>query len=832
MNDHKTNSDTALDHDADSAFSRRGFLKGLGASLVAGAAIGCGKDEEATPEGPPTDTKPDNAGEGAAPTRTSALTQLAKDERLRFSFTDMAHFADRSVGGLLSIQMGTVAARKYINGGWRAGWSPTPRTHKGKGGESELCFEADSKTARVFFKHERGGYDRIVIRMKAVKNGNKLTAYVNDEAIKSFDIEGEWADYTIDIPKKVTKTGENQLMMRFRYDTEQDGRTQAAHVAAVHILPAGQKVEDAPRGDVLQKVSFGDVVHSALAAATPQTYTFRVDLPDDKPKLGLAWGSKSAGARFVITAVSDQTKKKTLLDETVSADKASAWNDSVLDLSDFAGQVVEFDLTATGDWKDGQFAAWGEPSIYSPHFKDDSKPASSPETPAKNLVFYLIDTLRYDKFSFYNSKTRVKTPNIDAFAADATIFDNAYDNENWTKPSTATILTGLYPETHDAKQDSSKLPRNARMVSEQLKSNGFKTAAFLANGYVSDVFGFNKGWDHYTNYIREKRSTDANHVVDEALEWIGKNKGDRFFAYLHTIDPHVPYSPPKEFREMYYKGSYDGPIRPNATGDQLAEIKTDKMKVTARDKRYLEALYDGEITFNDREFGRLIQGLKDAGLYEDTIVIIVADHGEEFWDHGKVGHGHSLYEEMIHSPMILRYPKKAARGRRIPHVVAMVDVVPTLLDLLGVEKHDDLEGVSFADTLDGDGDPHPRLAVSDFLYRKKSVRAGRYKWITIGRHGDLYDVVDDPQEKKDVIKTHHIGRAFVRGVFGLFKGANDSSKWWENTNKEAKKKVFKADAVEIDGEMQQMLEEMGYVDGAKGGPSAEEDRKRMEKEDE
>ena len=122
MNDHKTNSDTALDHDADSAFSRRGFLKGLGASLVAGAAIGCGKDEEATTEGPTTDTKPDNAGEGAAPTRTSALTQLAKDERLRFSFTDMAHFADRSVGGLLSIQMGTVAARKYINGGWRAGW--------------------------------------------------------------------------------------------------------------------------------------------------------------------------------------------------------------------------------------------------------------------------------------------------------------------------------------------------------------------------------------------------------------------------------------------------------------------------------------------------------------------------------------------------------------------------------------------------------------------------------------------------------------------------------------------------------------------------------------
>ncbi|MEO1270603.1 MAG: hypothetical protein AAFX99_21140, partial [Myxococcota bacterium] len=193
MTDH-TNT---IDPSAEGAFSRRGFLKGLGASLVAGTAIGCGK-EEATTEGPNTDIKAENDGPGGKPARTSALTQLAKDERLRFSFTDMAHFADRSVGGLLAIQMGTVSARKYINGGWRSGWDPTPRTHKGKAGKEELCFEA-GKTARIFFKHERGGFDRIVVRMKAVKNGNKLTCYINDEAIKSFDIEGEWADYVIDV---------------------------------------------------------------------------------------------------------------------------------------------------------------------------------------------------------------------------------------------------------------------------------------------------------------------------------------------------------------------------------------------------------------------------------------------------------------------------------------------------------------------------------------------------------------------------------------------------------------------------------------------------------
>ncbi len=815
---------SAKDIKEQSSLNRRTFLQGVGA-LVATGVVGCSGEEKATNEGAGEQGGQDKPGVGEAKAPApSKLKQFEKGQRLRMSLTDHAHFADRSRDGLLAIEMGAIAARKYLNGGWRAGWDTTPR----KDG-NENFFEADSKSVRVFFKHTKGGFDRITVRMKAVKKGNKLTAYVNDEAIKSFEIDGDWKDYTIKIPAKATRAGENQLMMRFQYDTTVGGRKQVAHISSVHVLPANAKVEDAPRGPSLQNVTLEGGAKEALVAATPQTYTFRLQMPTEAPQLALAWGAKEAGAKFTITAAADTVPAKTVMDETCAADKAGKWNESIVDLSAFAGKVVELNFTSSGAWKGGQLAAWGQPGIYSP--KSGELKAKDPKTPAKNLVVYLIDTLRYDKFDFYNNKSNCKTPQISEFAKDATIFDAGYDNENWTKPSTASILTGLYPETHKAKEDTSKLPTGALMISQHLKKQGFTTGSFLANGYVSDAFGFKKGWDHYTNYIRETRNTNADNVVKESLAWIDENKDKRFFAYIHTIDPHVPYSPPEKYRKMYWNRDYDGPIKPQATGDQLADIKTGKLEVNNKDKKYLEALYNGETTFNDFAFGELIKGLKEKGLYENTAILIIADHGEEFWDHGKVGHGHSLYEEMVHSPLVVRYPNMAPVGKRIPHVVSMVDLAPTLCDLAGVDKSDTFEGTSFTDTFDGIGEPRPRVAVSDFLYRRKSVRAGRYKWITIGRGGKLYDVVGDPKESKDLISKHHIARAFVRANFGIFRGAKNKSVWWEGSDKEAPSLNLETDNAQIDDDTQKMLEAMGYVDGAKGDMNAEEDKKAMEKED-
>ncbi len=803
-------------------FNRRGFLQSLGA-LMATTAVGCGQEKASTdsPKGESAEGKGQGVGDAPKASEVSKLAGFRQDNRLRLSLTEMAHFADRSREGLLAIPLGTVAARKYTNGGWRSGWSV-----KLFGEGKDAYAEADSKSARVFFKHDKGGFDRIIVRMKAVKKSNTVTFYVNDEAISTTDIDSSWKDYTVEVPLNATRDGENQLMLRFKYDTKEAGRTQAAHVSAVHVMPKGAKIEDAPSGPPVQKVTFGGLAFDALVASSPQTYGYLLEVPVESPKLAVAFGAKAAGVKFSISAVSDKTPKKSLMEK--SAEAAGRWQEEIVDLSGFAGQVVELTLTVSGQFGAEQVAAWGQPAIHSEGVK--AAPAAGKE--ARNVLVYLIDTMRYDKFSFYNDKTNCSTPKIDAFAKEATVFDAAYDNENWTKPSTATILTGLYPDTHKAKEDTSKLPADAKMISQHFKSKGFKTGSFLANGYVSDAFGFKKGWDHYTNYIREERNTDADNVVKETLNWIETVKGERFFAYVHTIDPHVPYSPPQAWREKYWKKEYTGPIKPQATGDQLAEIKTGKLEVSREDKNYLEALYNGETSFNDDCFGTLVQGLKDKGLYDNTVIVIIADHGEEFWDHGSVGHGHSLYEELVHSPLLVRHPTMTTAGRRIPHVVSMVDLAPSLFAMTGVESHDAVEGKSWTDTFDGIGDPHPRIAVSDFLYRKKAVRVGPYKWHTIGRGGELFNVVEDRDEKRDLINKESIGRAYVRSVFGLFYGAGNKTAWWEAAEKAGPALELKPDNVEaIDADTAKMLEAMGYVDGAKGEVNAAEDKKKMKEED-
>ena len=220
------------------------------------------------------------------------------------------------------------------------------------------------------------------------------------------------------------------------------------------------------------------------------------------------------------------------------------------------------------------------------------------EEPGRNVVVLLIETLRASKLQTYYAKSRVKTPAIDGFVEQGTVFERPQTPENWTKPAVASVLTSLHPATHRTKQDASKLPKSALMLSEVYKKAGFKTASFIANGYVSNAFGFDQGWDHYTNYIREQRNTNASNVFGEAQAWIEKNKDGRFFAYIQTIDPHVPYDPPAKFLEMYDAKPSNGQVKNRRTHLMLDEAKKNpkKYKFTQRDKERIEALHDGEIS--------------------------------------------------------------------------------------------------------------------------------------------------------------------------------------------------------------------------------------------
>jgi len=768
-----------------------------------------------------TATEPHNS---RAPERVDPIDELAKKADLHTSLTDLHHFADRVVGGVTEIDMGRMSARGTINGGWRTGWNPTSRADANSSAD---YFEANKKAVRVFFQHDRGGFDRIVVRMRAVKNSNKVSFHLNGNPLTRNRITKEWSDVELEIPKDFTRDGENQLLMRFSWDTRVDGRVQVAHVDRISVLSPGASLVHHPalRGT---SVTFGGVERQALVAHAPQTIVHRLHLPGGSPQLALSSASAQAGAEINLSVRADGSEPKSLLVEGFGP-PTEGWKRRVLDLSEFAGRVVELRFEIAGAWDEGQQVAW-DAAVYSPVVSpSEAKPASN--VGAKNVLVFLVDTLRYDKLGVNNPKTSVPTPNFDSFAADATIFDAAYDTENWTKPSTASILTGLYPDTHRTKDGSSKLPASVTMISQHMQKQDFRTAAFIANGYVSKAFGFKKGWHRYINYIREEKVTDAERVVADSLKWIEKQGDQRWFAYVHTIDPHVPYSAPGAWKfARWSEGKYRGPLRAQSTGNQIAEIKSKRMKVTPTDKAYLEALYDGEVAYNDHYFGKMVEGLRSQGVYENTLIVVLADHGEEFWDHGSVGHGHSIYNELVHTPLFVRCPGSVSRGTRYSEVLSTAGLVPTITDVLGVDSLPGVEGASWAPFLEGNAMSRPRIGVSDFLYRKKSIRVGPYHWLTNGRDGKLFDVLIDPREKKNLAASHPIAWAFARKSFGLFYGASDKPQWWLDETGDSREKLDSEEA-DIDSELQKQLEAMGYVDGAINEHSAQEDRKLMDKED-
>ncbi len=789
------------------------------------ASCSAGPDVPESPDAHPINPTPAKAVEVPAEVapevpepKESPIDVLQKTHEPAFHMSVLSHFGEAVSPAGVRIDMGTVGARKYINGGWRSGWSPVPRKD-----DDETYFEANRKPARVFASLKKGASE-VSLRMKAAKKSNKAVIYLNDETLGDVKLTSEWQDFTFAVPKKARKAGEQNLLIRFRYDTRLDKRAQAGHVAQV-VFRHGDG--DFPKVPYADQVTLGDKTLIALVAESEVNQSFRVQVPKEQPRLALRLGGHSEKATVKVLANVDGRDALTLYDGLVPKD---AWKEEVLDLKEVAGQVAELQIVVGGKVSEAASVAF-DAALYEPKIERQAKPQGKP---AKNVLVYLIDTLRYDKIGVYNDKSSVPTPNFDDFALDATIFDYAYDTENWTKPSTASILTGLLPETHRAKDGSAKVPQSAVFVSEHLQSQGFRTGSFIANGYVSDAFGFKQGWHSYTNYIREEKVTDAGRLVDDALKFIDKNNDERWFAYVHTIDPHVPYSAPKKWKFKRWndagEGKYRGPIKPQATGNQLADIKTGKLKLTDRDKRYLEHLYDSEVEYNDTEFGRLIKGLKERGVYDDTVILIMVDHGEEFFDHGSVGHGHSLYEELVHTPFIVRYPGVMPSGARVQDVVSMTDVVPGMLDVLGVPPMKDVEGTSFVDRVRTGDTPRPHVAVTEFLYRHKSLHSGRYHWLTPGYGGELFDVWSDRLEKKSLMKSHPIALAYIRGHFGLYEGAPDKSKWWAGDPGE-ERRLLESDKAAVDPELQKQLEAMGYIDGATGEHSAEDDKKLMEKED-
>ncbi len=388
-----------------------------------------------------------------------------------------------------------------------------------------------------------------------------------------------------------------------------------------------------------------------------------------------------------------------------------------------------------------------------------------------NIIIVCVDALRADHVSAYGYG-RNTTPNMDAVAAAGVLFERAAAQSNWTVPATASLLTGVYPSDHgagiggrvrllDVATPPNPIAGNVETLPESLHALGFRTGLFSANPFLYG--SFTRGFE-----VTQVGRTDAASLTDAARRWLRENPAARTFLYLQYMDTHHPLHPPEPYYSRFVvpDGGQRGPEHETWSYGRQRDLEAPAFRSYRAHKL---ALYDGSLSFVDAEIGRLLATLRELRM-DDALIVITSDHGEEFWDHAEVerrlggdprgiwgmGHGHSMFQELLRVPLIVRTP--GVKGpRRNPCAVRHIDVAPTVLDLLGQGAPPTMRGRSLRDLLESETSPHacpalPQIAESPaYGPNSRSITWDETKLVA-RKDGVrlLYDLRRDPTEGEDL----------------------------------------------------------------------------------
>jgi arylsulfatase A-like enzyme len=409
------------------------------------------------------------------------------------------------------------------------------------------------------------------------------------------------------------------------------------------------------------------------------------------------------------------------------------------------------------------------------------------------IVLISLDTLRADHLGIYGSE-RPTSPVLDSLAREGVIFDDASATSSWTLPSHASMLTGLFPKKHRANSRRSGLPRRIPTLASLLSAQGYTTAAVVNSTWLSPKYGLTRDFEKFV-YVQEsfERVSPSTWITDQGMEWIRDRGGRPLFLFMHYYDAHGDYTALPKFKKLFvtpYDGDADGTAIQlflslideaffercrqdfdaetcTIEGHIVLDESTTRPQFDERDVRHLEELYDSGIRQLDAELGRFLDFLREQNLMDETLLVITSDHGEEFMEHGGLTHARTQYQEMLRVPLLIRGPGIPANVR-IPEPVALVDIVPTILDLARVGSDADVDGLALAPLwLDGDSERFSERVLygeaPDFMsffgrpgmvepVAYHSVRRGRYKlhYESHEQTVELYDLSVDPLERVDV----------------------------------------------------------------------------------
>ncbi|MGE0790802.1 MAG: sulfatase-like hydrolase/transferase [Sandaracinaceae bacterium] len=461
-------------------------------------------------------------------------------------------------------------------------------------------------------------------------------------------------------------------------------------------------------------------------------------------------------------------------------------------------------------------------AAYQPSVEAQTARAAAPEN-APNVLVIVVDTLRADHLPAYGYADG-HTPSLDRFAEDAVRYDQAFSNASWTRPSFASILTGRYPSSHGVMGKPDALPDELTTLAEALSAGGYRTSGIVTNFNVGPYFNFQQGFDDY-RFLEPEFVLGADDNAAKLLLMQALRQGiERYRAARGQVEPGTAYqdaetvnrhllaeidAQPSDgapwFRFVGYMDPHDPYFPHPYDGSGYSRAAHQSPDVAEADR--LRGMYDGEITYWDAHFGRLMDALRERGLYDDTLIIVTADHGEEFAEHGGFWHGTTLYDEQVHVPLFVKLPENARAGTHVSHWVESIDLMPSILRIAGVAVPDGVQGGSL-----DEGTTRVYAEESHEGNVLESVRERRdfeeYKLILANANNprglapvELYRVADDPSERVNAALTD---RESVQSLMPAM----------EEARTRASQGAVEGNEMEMDDATREQLCRLGYIDAS------------------
>lgn len=578
----------------------------------------------------------------------------------------------------------------------------------------------------------------------------------------------------------------------------------------------GLAAEQNPFG-LKRKLRMGGTERNILFAPPASELAFTLDFPENcvlEFGIGIMFGDASStrdakGAAFIVT-LEMRGRERTVFQEFLNPPQARddalfAFERRRLELI-HPGEDARISFRTEGDV--GLQCFWANPVLF------------PPGRSGLNVIMISIDTLRADHLGCYGYE-RDTSPNIDALAADGVLFANTYASSPWTLPSHVALFTGQHGVHHQVYHKDERMDPDMTTLAEAFAAQRYACAAFTGGGFVSPVYGFSQGFDTYDVTAGGVFHQDsAERVFQAASDWLDRFSDRDFFLFLHTYQTHSPYACPPPYKVMYLNDdSLFGHV------DLLQHLGGKEnifRSLPELERHNIIDLYDGEIRYTDEKLiGPLLAKLKESGLYERTLIVFLSDHGEEFYDHGGWGHGHSLYDESLKVPLIFKFPNSVHQAVKRDAIVSLVDVMPTIAEVMGLQvSESELDGRSLMPFLSGE-ERDDRTLLADIgsnvmelgIPKKIATSRGRQKLILSQRFRpedldsfgypppqpgpvELYDLRLDPREKKNLSDQQpDLAAGIIRWINDFYAQARKSQ----------------VSKVEIDDTVKEQLKALGYI---------------------